>query len=164
MWILKNVPTFSDCVQALSRKRCPFKFPDQSGPHSRPAGAVSRSKNSLTGSASSLMPSLPTLDEAGLPGYQRSGWNGALTPAGVPKDVIARLNAVIVKALNTPETKELFTKQGYETQTGTPEQFAAFIRSEIAQSAKLIKFAGLKPNSAASGRHREEFAAGGRFT
>ncbi len=92
----------------------------------------------------SLMPSLPTLNEAGLPGYQRSGWNGVLTPAGVPKEIIARLNAVIVKALNMPEMKQLFTKQGYETQTGTPEQFAAFIRSEIAQSAKLIKFAGLK--------------------
>jgi tripartite-type tricarboxylate transporter receptor subunit TctC len=93
---------------------------------------------------SPLMPSLPTLDESGLTGYQRSGWNGVLSPADAPKDIIARLNAIIVKAVNTPEMKETLIKQGFEAQTGTPEQFAAFIRSEIAQNAKLAKFAGLK--------------------
>lgn len=92
----------------------------------------------------SLLPSIPTLDEAGLPGYQRLGWNGVLVPAAVPKEVIARLNAAIVKVVNTPEMKEAFIKLGLETQTGTPEQFAAFIRNELAQNAKLAKFAGLK--------------------
>lgn len=94
---------------------------------------------------SSLTPSLPTLDESGLKGYQRMGWNGVLTQAAVPKDIIARLNAVIVKAVNTPEMKETLIKQGFEPQTGTPEQFAAFIRNELAQNARLAKFAGLKP-------------------
>ncbi len=94
---------------------------------------------------SSLLPSVPTMEESGLH-YQRGGWNGVLAPSGVPKDVIARLNAAIVKVMNTPEMRDSLRKLGYETQTGTPEQFAAFIRSEIAQSAKLVKFAGLKPN------------------
>ena len=82
--------------------------------------------------------------ESGLQGYQRNGWNGVLAPAGVPKDVIARLNAVIVKAVNAPDMKEALRKLAYETQAGTPAEFAAFLKSEIEQSAKLVKFAGLK--------------------
>jgi tripartite-type tricarboxylate transporter receptor subunit TctC len=92
----------------------------------------------------SLMPSIPTLDESGLPGYDYSGWYGVIAPAGVPSDIIAWLNAVIVKAVNTPEMKESFNKQGREPQTNEPEQFAALIRSELAQNAKLAKLAGLK--------------------
>jgi tripartite-type tricarboxylate transporter receptor subunit TctC len=93
---------------------------------------------------SPLMPSLPTLEESGLKGYQRSGWNGVLVAADTPKDIVARLNAIIVKAFGTPEMKETLVKQGFEAQTSTPEQFAAFIRTEIAQNARVAKFAGLK--------------------
>ncbi len=93
---------------------------------------------------SALMPSLPTLAEAGLAGYQRTGWNGLLAPANVAQEIIARLNAIIVKAVSTPEMQESLVKQGFEAQTGTPEQFAAFIRGELAQNARLAKFAGLK--------------------
>ena len=93
---------------------------------------------------SSLMPSVPTLDESGLRGYQRAGWNGFLAPAGVPRQIITRLNGVIVKIANTPEMREAMVKQGLEVQTNTPEEFAAFIRSERAQNAKLVKFAGIK--------------------
>lgn len=92
----------------------------------------------------SMLPSVPTLNEAGLAGYERSGWNGVLAPAGVPKEIIARLNAAIVKAVNAPEMKEAFIKQGLEAQTGTPEQFAAFIRGQLMQNAKVVKFAGIK--------------------
>lgn len=93
----------------------------------------------------SQLPALPTLNEAGLTGYERYGWNGVLAPAAVPKDLIARLKAAIVRVANTPEMKEAYFKQGLETQTSTPEQFAAFIRRELAQNAKLVKFAGIKP-------------------
>ncbi|MBI4189793.1 MAG: tripartite tricarboxylate transporter substrate binding protein [Betaproteobacteria bacterium] len=93
----------------------------------------------------SLMPSLPTIDESGLPGYNRAGvWVGVLAPAGVPKDIIVLLSALLGKLVNTPEMKEALFKQGLEPQTNTPEQFAAFIRSELAQNAKLIKASGLK--------------------
>jgi hypothetical protein len=61
------------------------------------------------------------------------------------KDIVARLNAVIVKAINAPEMRETLIKQGFEAQAGTPEQFGAFIRNELAQNAKLARFAGLKP-------------------
>lgn len=92
----------------------------------------------------SQMPAVPTLAEAGLPGYERAGWNGVLAPAAVPKDIITRLNAAIVKIVGTPEIKDAFFKQGLEAQTNTPEQFSAFIRRELAQNAKVAKFAGIK--------------------
>ena len=90
------------------------------------------------------MPSLPTLDESGMPGYDRVGWWGVIAPAGVPKDIIAQLNATIAKAINTPEMKESLNKLGFEPHTSTPEQFAALIRTEIAQNIKLIKAVGVK--------------------
>ena len=91
------------------------------------------------------MPSIPTLDESGVPGYEYFNWNGVSAPAGTPRDIIARLNAVIVEAVNTAEMKEAFARQGLEAQTNTPEQFALLIRSQIAQNAKLIKATGAKP-------------------
>ena len=90
------------------------------------------------------LPLVPTLDEAGLTGYERTGWNGVLAPAGVPKEIIARLNAAIVKAVESPEMKQAIVKQGLLAQTGTPEQFAAFIRDQLVQNAKVVKFAGIK--------------------
>jgi len=95
---------------------------------------------------SPLLPEVPTMDEAGLRGYQRGGWNGVLAPAGTPKEVVARLNTVINRIIDAPEMRESLRKLGYETQTGTPGEFAAFIRREMELSAKLVKFAGLRPN------------------
>lgn len=91
----------------------------------------------------SYLPSVPTLGES-LPGYAISSWYGMLAPAGVPKSIVARLNAEAAKAINAPDMKEALSKQGIEPQTNTPEQFAAFIRAEIALASKLIKQIGLK--------------------
>ncbi|MCC6530966.1 MAG: tripartite tricarboxylate transporter substrate binding protein [Burkholderiales bacterium] len=90
----------------------------------------------------SSMPAIPTLDEAGLRGYDYSAWYGVAAPAGAPQAVIARLNADIGKAVNTPEMKELLARQGLEPQTNTAEQFAAMVRSEIVQSARLVAASG----------------------
>lgn len=90
------------------------------------------------------LPAIPTLNEAGVTGYERAGWNGVLAPAGVTREIINRLNSAIVKSINTPEMKEAFGKQGLELQTGTPEQFAAFIRRELAQNVKVVKFTGIR--------------------
>ncbi len=91
------------------------------------------------------VPSLPTLDESGLRGFDRTAWYGVAAPAGVPKSTVALLNAEIGKVVNTADMKAFFLKQGLEVQTNAPEQFAAFIRSEIVQNARLAKLAGIKP-------------------
>jgi tripartite-type tricarboxylate transporter receptor subunit TctC len=93
---------------------------------------------------SALLPQVPTVSESGLPGYEVSTWYGVTAPAGVPKEIVSRLNAVIGKAVNAPEMKEALNKQGLEPRTSTPEQFAAFVKTEIAQNAKLIKAAGIQ--------------------
>lgn len=93
---------------------------------------------------SAMIPSIPTLDESGLPGYDRSSWFGVLAPVNVPKDIIARLNALIVQIVDTSEVKELLVKQALEPRTTTSEQFAAIIRREIAQNVKLVTLTGAK--------------------
>jgi tripartite-type tricarboxylate transporter receptor subunit TctC len=97
-----------------------------------------------SGSRAALLPSVPTIAEAALPGYERSGWNGVLSPAGVSKEIIGRLNAAIVKSVNTPEIKETLIKQGLEARTSTPDEFTVFIKRELAQNAKVVKFAGIQ--------------------
>ncbi len=67
-----------------------------------------------------------------------------MAPANVPREIITRLNAAIVKIVNTPEMKAAFMKQGLDPATSTPDEFGAFIRNEIAQNIKLVKAAGIK--------------------
>jgi len=98
-----------------------------------------------TAKRSALMPNMPTLHESGVPGYDRTGWYGMMGPAGLPRDVLTKLNASIVKAVNTPEMKAAFFKQGLEAETNTPEQFTEMIRREVEQNIKLARAAGIKP-------------------
>ena len=92
----------------------------------------------------SLLPAVPTLDESGLPGFDYSAWYGLSAPASTPKNVIAQLNAAVNKIVHTPEMKEILNKQGFEPQTGTPEEFAALVRREVEQTTKLIQITGMK--------------------
>ena len=97
-----------------------------------------------TGQRTPLAPNMPTLSESGLPGFDRSGWYGVLAPANVPRDIVTRLNAAIVKIVNTPEMRQAYMKQGLDPAPTTIEEFGAFIRNEIAQNMKLVKAAGIK--------------------
>ena len=97
-----------------------------------------------TAKRASLLPSTPTLDESGLPGYDYSAWYGVSAPAGAPKDIIMRLNVVLAKIVQMPDVKEALDKQGLEPQSSTPEQFAAVISHEIEQTVKLVQLSGLK--------------------
>jgi len=97
-----------------------------------------------TAERSKLAPDLPTMAEAGLPGFDISTWYGLMAPAGTPKDVIARWNAEVVKILNTPEVRERLAAQGAEAAPTTPEQFAAFIQREIPKYARIVKASGAK--------------------
>lgn len=93
---------------------------------------------------SPMMRDVPTISEAGLPGYEMISWNGVLAPAATPRPIIDRLNAVIVRALPLPDVAERLAGDGSEFGKNTPEQFAAFVRSEYAKWGKIIKAAKIK--------------------
>ncbi|HVQ60789.1 MAG TPA: tripartite tricarboxylate transporter substrate-binding protein, partial [Burkholderiales bacterium] len=93
---------------------------------------------------SSLAPEVPTVDEAGVPGYDVTVWFGILTVAGTPRDIVQRLNTEIVKILTSAEVRERFGKAGVEVVAGTPEQFSGFLKSEVARWAKVVQDAGIK--------------------
>ena len=108
------------------------------------AGTV-RALAVTTQKRSSVFPELPTMSEAGLKGYDTSTWGGLLAPAGTPKEVIARLNAEVEKALAAPDLREKLAVAGIEPGGGTPAAFGAFIQSEMARWAKVAKDAGIQP-------------------
>ena len=89
-----------------------------------------------------LLPDLPTISEAALPGYEATSWYGVLAPAATPREIVAKLNAAIVKGVRQPDTSERLAGEGAEPTVSTPEEFGAFIKSEIARWAKVIKAAG----------------------
>jgi len=91
-----------------------------------------------------VLPNVPTIGEAALPGYEYTGALGLSAPAATPKDVIARLNAAIVKIVNTPEMREAIARHGFEAQSTTPEQYAEFIRNDIAKIAAVVEATGRK--------------------
>ncbi|MCE9640767.1 MAG: tripartite tricarboxylate transporter substrate binding protein, partial [Betaproteobacteria bacterium] len=92
-------------------------------------------------------PSLPdvrTIAESGVAGYEVSNWYGVLAPAGVPKDIVAKLHAQIVKSVQTPEGVDAITKQGADPEVSTPEEFRAYLASEVTKWEQLIKSAGIQ--------------------
>jgi tripartite-type tricarboxylate transporter receptor subunit TctC len=93
---------------------------------------------------SSLLPDVPTMSEAGLPGFEMLSWFGLLAPAATPPAIIGRLNAETLRVLNTPDMKSTIAAQGSDIMAGTPEQFGAYIKSEIARIAKIAKSAGIR--------------------
>ena len=93
---------------------------------------------------SAVLLDIPTIPEGGVAGYGATSWNGVLTPAGVPKPILAKLNADIVKALHSPEVRQRLAADGGEPVGNSAEEFGAFIRAEIAKWAKVIKAANLR--------------------
>lgn len=90
------------------------------------------------------MPEIPTVAEAGVPGYESSIWFGVMGPAGIPGDIVRRLNSEIVRILGEPAFKEKFVSQGLDIETSTPEAFTKFIAAEQAKWARVIKAAGIQ--------------------
>ena len=95
-------------------------------------------------SRSAFAPEIPTVDEAGVPGYDVGVWFGVLTVAGTPREVVQRLNTEMVKILTSAEVKERFGKMGVDVVAGSPEQFSQLLKSEVARWAKVIQDAGIK--------------------
>lgn len=100
---------------------------------------VSGAKRSLA------VPDLPTIAESGVPDFAFDSWNGVHVPAKTPKTVIAKLNAELVKSVKRPEMRERMLGLGLEPVGSTPEEFAVFVKADIAKWAKVIKESGVRP-------------------
>jgi tripartite-type tricarboxylate transporter receptor subunit TctC len=92
-----------------------------------------------------LLPDVPTIAEAALPGFALENWNGILAPAGTPRAIIDRLNAEIVKALRDPEVRDRLIPQGIEVIPSTPEEFQEALKMHLAKWARVIRNANIKP-------------------
>ncbi len=93
---------------------------------------------------SSVLPDVPTIAEAGVPGYESTIWLGIMAPAGTPKAIVDKLNAEINKAINRPDVKAAWDKQGAVPLVMTPAEFDAYLRKDIEKWAKVVKSAGIK--------------------
>ena len=99
----------------------------------------------VTSSArTSFAPELPTMSEAGIPGFEIATWLGLVAPSGTPKDVVAKLNAEVLRSLDSPEVKDKLTAQGFAPAHDSPEQFGRFIQSEHVKWSRVIKDANIK--------------------
>jgi len=94
---------------------------------------------------SAIYPELPTMDEAGIPGFDMDAWAGFVAPAGTPPDVVKLLNTEMRKIIDTPETKATLAKVGFEGFSSSPEEFGDFIKVQLGKWKKMVEDAGIQP-------------------
>ncbi|HEV8409819.1 MAG TPA: tripartite tricarboxylate transporter substrate-binding protein, partial [Gemmatimonadaceae bacterium] len=92
-----------------------------------------------------VVPDVPTIAESGLPGFESSQWFGILAPARTPRPIVDRLYQALLRVSSSPEVKERLTSEGVDVVNRKPDEFAVVIKRELAQWAKVIKAAGIKP-------------------
>jgi tripartite-type tricarboxylate transporter receptor subunit TctC len=114
-------------------------------PHMRNARILAHGVSSAK--RSTVIPEVPTIAEAGVPGYEVVQWFGILAPAGTPNEVVSRLHSASIRALQDPQVKQRFLADGGETVGNSPEEFAAIIRSDLQKWGKLVKAAGITPDT-----------------
>ena len=112
-------------------------------PHVR-AGRL-RALGITSATRSQALPDIPTIAEAGVPGYEAVQWSGLVAPAGTPREIIAKLNKEAVAILRTPEVRERLASDSAEVVASSPEEFAAFMKAETVKWAKVVKAAGIEP-------------------
>jgi tripartite-type tricarboxylate transporter receptor subunit TctC len=133
-----------EAVIAAASGQAPVSFPSVASALPLMAPGKLKALAVTTARRLSSLPSLPTIDESGLPGYDYFAWYGVSAPAGLPQDVLTRLNTALGKILQMPDIKEAFDKQGFEPRATTPQDYAALIHREIERTGKLIRLTGLK--------------------
>ena len=131
-------------LQALLAGDTQFMFDNLANAMAQVKGGKVRAIAVTTAQRSKLAPDLPTMAEAGMPGFDISTWFGLLAPAGTPPDVIAKWNADVVKVLNSPDVREKMFAQGAEPSPQTPAEFASFIAREREKYARIVKASGAK--------------------
>jgi tripartite-type tricarboxylate transporter receptor subunit TctC len=131
-------------MQALLAGDVQFMFDNLASAMAQVKAGKVRALAVTTSIRSTLVPDLPTMSEAGLPGFDIATWYGLLAPAATPKDVIAKWNAEVTRILNTPEVRDRLAAQGAAAAPTTPEQFATFIGREIPKYARIVKASGAK--------------------
>ena len=90
------------------------------------------------------MPELPTIAESGIPGFDASTWTGIILPAATPRDTVMKVHAALIKTLHAKATRDNFARLGAETLESTPEEFARFVRDDLAKWTKVVREAGIK--------------------
>ncbi len=98
-----------------------------------------------TATRAASLPDVPSIAEAGLPGYEATQWFGVLAPGGTPQAIVDRLHQAIVAALKSPDVVKQFSAQGAQVVASSPEEFAAYIRTETQKWAEVVKTAGITP-------------------
>jgi tripartite-type tricarboxylate transporter receptor subunit TctC len=93
---------------------------------------------------SAVMPNVPTIAEAGVPGYEATIWLGLMAPKGTPPAIVNRLNAEIAKIAAKPEVRDEWSKQGATPMSMNPEEFAKYMNDDIAKWARIVKISGAK--------------------
>jgi len=91
-----------------------------------------------------LVPGLPSVAESGVPGFNMTSWWGVLGPAGLPQPVVTRLNTELGRILRLADVQKTFATLGVDATTSTPEEFASFIKTEVAKYTKLINELGIE--------------------
>ena len=115
----------------------PSSYPHVKAGKLKPLAVTSRQRVAF-------LPDVPTVAESGLPGFEMVSWYGLWAPAGLPKDIAAKLAAEVAKVVRSPLSTERLSSQAFEPVGSTPEQFAAYIQDEIARYAKIVKEANIK--------------------
>ena len=130
-------------ITALISGEASVGFPATSAviPHAR-AGKL-RALAVTTPRRSHMAPDIPTVAESGIPGYDVTTWYGLMVPTGTPKEIVSRLHGAAVSALAHPSVKERFATTDLEPNSSTPEEFGAYVRSEIVKWGKVIKASGI---------------------
>jgi tripartite-type tricarboxylate transporter receptor subunit TctC len=131
-------------TQALMAGDTQFMFDNLANAMAQVKGGKLRALAVTTAKRSSLAPDLPTMAEAGLPGFDISTWYGLFAPAGTPVAIVAQWNADVTKILNAPDVRARFIADGAEPAPNTPEQFAQFIAAELTKYARIVKVSSAK--------------------
>jgi tripartite-type tricarboxylate transporter receptor subunit TctC len=93
---------------------------------------------------SPIFPALPTISEAGVPGYDASGWNALLVPRATPRDIVLKINSALLVSLNSPRVKDVLASSGAQAAGNSPEQLASFLQSEMAKWTRVVQAAGIR--------------------